>query len=362
MIVHISPTADKQRQHLVDSGIRRTYQPESMTKNQHKERCDEIKQLLHDKNAVIVAHYYTDPAIQDIALATGGCVADSLAMARFSYEHKATTLMVAGVRFMGETAKILAPNKRVLMPTLDANCSLDIGCPIDDFKEFCQSYPDRKVVVYANTSAAVKAMADWVVTSSNAVDIVDYLDASGEKILWAPDKYLGDYVARKTGADLLSWNGSCVVHEEFKASGLKNMLHLYPEAKVLAHPEAPHEVLALADGIGSTAQIIDFAKIMPAEEFIVATDKALLYGLRQSLPHKSFIHAPTAGEGASCKSCARCPWMAMNGLQNLAHSLRHGDNEITLDAELINSARLPLERMINFVAKHKIPEATAASL
>ena len=184
---------------------------------------EQIKQLLKDKNAVIVAHYYTDPLIQALAEETGGVVADSLEMARFGSRHDAETLIVVGVKFMGETAKILPPNKTVLMPTLEATCSLDVGCPADEFNSFCDQHPDRTVVVYANTSAEVKARADWVVTSSIAVDVIEHLDSLGEKILWAPDKYLGSYVQKQTGADVLMWDGSCIVHEEFKAKGIADL-------------------------------------------------------------------------------------------------------------------------------------------
>ena len=184
---------------------------------------DEIKALLKKKNAVLVAHYYCEDIIQKLAEEVGGIVADSLEMARFGANHTAETLVVAGVKFMGETAKILSPEKKVLMPTLEATCSLDIGCPIDEFSAFCDQYPDRKVVVYANTSAAVKARADWVVTSSIALDVIDHLASQGEKILWAPDKHLGGYIQKKTCADMILWDGSCIVHEEFKAKGILDL-------------------------------------------------------------------------------------------------------------------------------------------
>lgn len=307
-----------------------------------------VLSLLKKENAVLVAHYYTPSIIQDIALETGGCVSDSLEMARFSRDHKATTLVVAGVRFMGETAKILAPNKRVLMPSVEANCSLDISCSAKDFSEFCKSHSDHTVVVYANTSAAVKACADWVVTSSNACEIVGHLDARGQRILWAPDKFLGNYIHRVTEADMLLWDGSCVVHEEFKARGIRDLKILHPNAMVLAHPESPPSVLDEADHIGSTSQIINFARTLEAKEFIVATDEGLFHHLRRELPHKNFMISPTAGEGATCRSCARCPWMAMNDLQRLAESLRAGSNEILLPEGLLERARVPLDRMLAF--------------
>jgi len=309
-----------------------------------------IKVLLKQQDAVLIAHYYTDPLIQALAEETGGCVSDSLEMARFGHAHEASTLVVAGVKFMGETAKILAPDKRVLMPTLEATCSLDLGCPVDEFSAFCDQHPDRTVVVYANTSAAVKARADWVVTSSIAVQVVQHLDALGEKILWAPDKHLGDYVQRQTGADVLMWDGSCIVHEEFKARGLQDIKQVYPQAAVLVHPESPAAVIALADHVGSTSQIINAAKTLPNKQFIVATDQGIFYKLQQQVPDKEFIIAPTAGNGATCRSCANCPWMAMNGLKNLEQVLIHGNNEVEVNAELAERAMLPLTRMLSFVA------------
>lgn len=309
-----------------------------------------IKLLLKEQNAVMVAHYYTDPLIQALAEETGGCVSDSLEMARFGHNHEASTLVVAGVKFMGETAKILSPEKRVLMPTLEATCSLDIGCPAEDFSAFCDQHPDRTVVVYANTSAAVKARADWVVTSSIAVQVVQHLDELGEKILWAPDKHLGDYVQRQTGADVLMWDGSCIVHEEFKARGLQDIKHVYPDAAVLVHPESPAPVVALADHVGSTSQIINAAKTLPNKQFVVATDQGIFYKLQQQVPDKEFIIAPTGGNGASCRSCGNCPWMAMNGLKNLEQVLLQGNNEVEVDPALARRAMVPLTRMLEFQA------------
>ena len=272
----------------------------------------EIKAQLRAKDAVLIAHYYTDPMIQELAEETGGIVSDSLEMARFGNSHSAETLVVAGVKFMGETAKILTPHKRVLMPTLEATCSLDIGCPADQFSAFCDQHPDRTVVVYANTSAAVKARADWVVTSSIALEVVDYLDSQGEKILWAPDKYLGNYVQKETGADMLLWDGSCIVHEEFKAKGIVDLQNIYPEAAVLVHPESPDSVVRLADVVGSTSHLIDAAMKLPNQKMIVATDQGIFYKMQQAVPDKELLVAPTGGSGATCRSCASCPWMGMN--------------------------------------------------
>ena len=311
-----------------------------------------IKAQLRAKDAVLIAHYYTDPMIQELAEETGGIVSDSLEMARFGNSHSAETLVVAGVKFMGETAKILTPHKRVLMPTLEATCSLDIGCPEDQFSAFCDQHPDRTVVVYANTSAAVKARADWVVTSSIALEVVDYLDSQGEKILWAPDKYLGNYVQKETGADMLLWDGSCIVHEEFKAKGIVDLKNIYPEAAVLVHPESPDSVVRLADVVGSTSQLIDAAMKLPNQKMIVATDQGIFYKMQQAVPDKELLVAPTGGSGATCRSCASCPWMGMNGLDNLLSCIENGTNEIFVDSKIAQQAILSLDRMMNFKALH----------
>mgnify|MGYP003675433576 CR=1 FL=1 len=311
---------------------------------------ERIKQLLKEKDACLIAHYYVDPDIQALAEETGGRVADSLEMAKFGATHPAKTLIVAGVRFMGETAKILSPEKRVLMPTLKAECSLDVSCQEAEFKAFIAEHPDRKVVVYANTSAAIKACSDWVVTSSIALDVVDYLDSEGEKILWAPDKYLGRYIEKQTGADMVHWNGACIVHEEFKAKALFDLKSEYPDAAILVHPESPEDVVALADVAGSTSQLLNAAKEMPNKHFIVATDKGIFYKMQQTCPDKTFIEAPTSGNGATCKSCAHCPWMAMNGLKNLLAVLEgeSTENEIQVPEDIRQKALVPLNRMVNF--------------
>ncbi|MDG2272647.1 MAG: quinolinate synthase NadA [Halioglobus sp.] len=325
-----------------------------LTPDQEQSLKNQIKARLQEENAVIVAHYYTSPAIQALAEETGGCVSDSLEMARFGHDHSASTLVVAGVKFMGETAKILTPQKRVLMPTLEATCSLDLGCPIDEFAAFCDQHPQRKVVVYANTSAAVKARADWVVTSSIALDVVEHLTEQGEKIIWAPDQYLGDYVNRQTGADMLMWDGACIVHEEFKARGIADLKRVYPDAAVLVHPESPAAVVSLADRVGSTTQIIHAASELDNKRFIVATDQGIFYKLQQQAPDKEFIIAPTAGAGASCRSCAHCPWMAMNDLEAMAQVFARGDNEISVDPAVGERAMIPLRRMLDFASELQV--------
>ncbi len=313
---------------------------------------EKIKRLLKERDAVMVAHYYTDPEIQQLVEETGGCISDSLEMARFGARHPASTLLVAGVRFMGETAKILSPEKTILMPTLQAECSLDLGCPIEEFSAFCDAHPDRTVVVYANTSAAVKARADWVVTSSIAVELIEHLDSSGEKIIWAPDRHLGHYVQKQTGADVLCWQGACIVHDEFKTQSLIRMKGLYPDAAILVHPESPQAIVDLADAVGSTSQLITAAKTLPHPQLIVATDRGIFWKMQQAVPDKVLLEAPTAGEGATCRSCAHCPWMAMNGLKAIAEGLETGgvSHEIHVDARLREGAMIPLNRMLDFAA------------
>ncbi len=343
----MSSTIDFVRDHLAHEN-----DPPALSPAQKDDFIRRIKAQLKAQEAVLVAHYYTDHDVQALAEETGGCVSDSLEMARFGHDHPAKTLVVAGVKFMGETAKILSPEKRVLMPTLEATCSLDLGCPIDRFSEFCDRHPDRTVVVYANTSAAVKARADWVVTSSIAVELMEHLAERGEKIIWAPDKHLGDYVTKKSGADVLVWDGACIVHEEFKAKQLEDLKRVYPDAAVLVHPESPAAVVALADVVGSTSQLIRAAQNLPNRRFIVATDKGIFYKMMQLCPDKEFIEAPTAGTGATCRSCAHCPWMAMNGLEALCRVLEDSgyaaQNEIHVDPVVGAKAVVPLQRMLAF--------------
>lgn len=329
--------------------------PEVLSELQQRQYVDEIKQLLKAKNATLVAHYYTDPEIQALAEETGGCISDSLEMARFGRDCDSDTLIVAGVRFMGETAKILSPEKTVLMPTLEATCSLDLGCPEDAFTAFCDAHPDHTVVVYANTSAAVKARADWVVTSSIALEVVEHLDSMGEKIIWGPDRHLGSYIAKQTGAEMLMWQGECIVHDEFSSKALKDMKHLHPDAAILVHPESPASVVDMADAVGSTTQLIKASNELPNDTFIVATDRGIFYKMQQLQPNKTFLEAPTGGNGATCKSCAHCPWMAMNGLKAIHQSLTDvSGHEIFVDDALRLKALIPLNRMLDFSAQNKL--------
>ncbi|MBL3590224.1 MAG: quinolinate synthase NadA [gamma proteobacterium endosymbiont of Lamellibrachia anaximandri] len=313
-----------------------------------------IIKLLKQQNAVLVAHYYTNADLQALAEESGGCVADSLEMARFGAAQDAQTLVVCGVRFMGETAKILNPEKRVIMPDLGATCSLDEGCPADKFSDFCDQHPDHTVVVYANTSAEVKARSDWVVTSGIALPIVKYLAEKGEKILWAPDRHLGNYVQGVSGAEMLFWPGSCVVHEEFKSVALERIKRLHPDAAVLVHPESPQNIVDQADVIGSTTALIKAVSEMKNKEFIVATDGGIFYKMQQMAPDKVLIEAPTAGEGATCISCAHCPWMGMNALQNIAEVLESGANEIHIDPAIQERAVKPIQRMLDFARTYDI--------
>jgi len=329
--------------------------PGPLSEQERTRLFDRARHLLRQRNAVLVAHYYTDADLQRLADETGGYVSDSLDMARFGHDHPASTLVVAGVRFMGETAKILNPEKRVLMPTLKAECSLDLACPADAFNRFCDEHPERTVVVYANTSAEVKARADWVVTSSIATEVVAHLHAQGKKLIWAPDKYLGDYVQKVTGADMLLWQGSCVVHEQFKARALADLKAKHPQAAVLVHPESPADVIALADVVGSTTALIKAAQGLPNPEFIVATDNGIFYKMQQAAPGKRFLEAPNAGIGASCQSCAHCPWMAMNSLTSLIEALENGGHEVHVDPVIGQRAMVSVQRMLDFAAARKAP-------
>ena len=348
----VNPTIELQDHRLPPAAVPETV-IETLAPEEREALKDRIRELLREQDAVMVAHYYTDADLQLLADETGGHVSDSLDMARFGFEAPQQTLVVCGVRFMGETAKILNPEKKVIMPDLGAECSLDLGCPADEFTRFCDAHPDRTVVVYANTSAAVKARADWMVTSGSAVDVVRHLRDKGEKVIWAPDKYLGEYVREQTGADMLIWQGACVVHEEFKGVELELLRREHPGAKVLVHPESPESVIRQADVVASTTGIIQAAREMSASEFIVATDKGIFHKMQQAAPHKTFIEAPTAGRSATCKSCAHCPWMAMNTLSKLVHVLESGGNEILLDPEIGRRARACITRLLDFTRDQK---------
>ena len=330
---------------------------EILEPGEREELIARIKRRMKEQDAVLVAHYYTSGDLQRLAEETGGCVSDSLEMARFGHASSAKTLIVAGVRFMGETSSILNPEKRVLMPDPGAECSLDLSCPADEFSRFCDEHPDRTVVVYANTSAEVKARADWMVTSSIAVKVAEHLKARGEKLIWAPDRYLGDYVQKTTGADMLLWQGSCVVHERFKAEGIRALKAEHPDAAVLVHPESPAPVIALADVVGSTTQLIRAAAELPNRVLIVATDNGIFHKMREAAPGKLLLEAPTHGTGATCVSCAHCPWMAMNGLRGLDHVLETGANRIQVPEAVRGRAVRSINRMLEFVGQRGIAVA-----
>jgi len=320
---------------------------------QQNQLIQHIKTLLEEQNAVLVAHYYTDPILQRLADETDGCVADSLEMARFGKESSAQKIIVAGVKFMGETAKILSPEKKIVMPDLEATCSLDLGCSAEDFIPFCDEHPDRVVVVYSNTSAEVKARADWIVTSGIANQVIEHLAKQGKKILWAPDRHLGKYIQSVTQADMLLWQASCIVHDEFKADTLFALKQKHPEAKILVHPESAYTVVEMADVVGSTTQLINAVKSMDADTFIVATDNRIFYKMQQAAPDKTLIEAPTGGVGASCTMCAHCSWMAMNSLQGVLHVLENDINEIIVEEKVRVKAFESTQRLLDFAASLK---------
>jgi quinolinate synthase len=344
----LAETVPKKLQSRIDHIIDNVAPNPWLTDPQKQDYVTKIKLLLKQKNAVLIAHYYVDDDLQALAEETGGYVSDSLDMANFGAQHQASTLVICGVRFMGETAKILSPEKTVIMPTLNAECSLDLGCPIEEFSQFCDQYPDHVVVVYANTSVAVKARADWIVTSSNAIQIIENLMAQGKKIIWGPDRHLGQYINNKTGADMILWQGHCVVHDEFKLYELEALMKKHPDAEVLVHPESPESIIAKADFVGSTKQIIAAGKASKANTLIIATDHGLFYKMGLAVPNKRLIPAPTGGKSATCKSCAHCPWMAMNTLGNLYETLRDTKNMVEVDEDIRQKALIPLNRMLDF--------------
>lgn len=312
---------------------------------------EKAKRYIEDNNIFLIAHYYTSDTMQKLAESTGGFIGDSLEMAKQGKLSDKKTIIVAGVRFMGESAKILSADKTVLMPNLNAQCSLDLCCNVSDLKRIKQIYKDYTIVAYANTSAEVKAHSDWIVTSSLAVELSEYLSQRGDKILWLPDRHLGSYIQRQSGADVLCWPGRCIVHDAFEANSLKFVLQEHPNAKILVHPEAPYEVVKIADFVGSTSQILNYAKNTNAKELIIATERNIFYKISQACPDKTLIQAPVASVDNHCISCANCPWMELNTLSSLIDCIENPkDHEIFVDDAIRQKALIPLDRMLKFAS------------
>ena len=303
---------------------------------------EEIRRMCREKNAIVLAHYYTRGEIQEVA----DFVGDSLALARKAAETDAETMVMCGVHFMAETCKILSPDKTVLAPDLGAGCSLADSCPADELRKFKDAHPGYTVVSYVNTTAAVKALTDVVVTSGNAKKVVDALPA-GEKIIFGPDHNLGDYINSVTGRRMLLWNGGCHVHERFSADAIAALKGAHPGAEVLAHLECKPEVLALADVVGSTAVMLKHVGESDCTEFIVATESGILHEMRRACPGKTFIPVPPAAGGAVAGSgCNECEYMKMNTLEKLYNTLKHGWPEVTVDEAIAAEAIKPIKRML----------------
>lgn len=301
----------------------------------------EIRRLKEERDAAIMAHYYTDGEIQDLADVVG----DSLALAQKARTLPNAVIVLCGVHFMGETAKILCPDKTVLVPDMEAGCSLADSCPAEEFEAFVKAHPDHMVVSYVNTSAAVKALTDVVVTSSNARKIVDALPADA-KIIFGPDRNLGNYINSETGRKMLLWDGACHVHEQFSLEGIVELKKQHPEAKVLVHPECKRAVALLADKVGSTAALLQYAIESPANEFIVATESGILHKMRQLAPDKTFIPAPPETEGKIGCGCNNCNYMKLNTLEKLRDCLRDLSPAIEVDPEVAARALRPIDRML----------------
>ncbi len=298
-----------------------------------------ILQLKKDKNAVILAHYYQEPEIQEIA----DYVGDSLGLSQEAEKVDATIILFAGVHFMAETAKILNPNKKVILPDVNAGCSLAESCPPDLFKKYIEAHPNHVVITYVNCSAEIKALSDIVCTSSNALKIVESVPKN-TPIIFAPDKNLGRYIIQKTGRDMLLWDGSCVVHEAFSLDKLIALHKTHPDAKIIAHPESETHILETANYIGSTAGMIAFAKSDASHKYIVATEAGILYKMQQEVPYKTLIPAPSQ-EDNTC-ACSECGYMKMNTLQKVYDCLLNETPEVTVSEEIRKKALIPIERML----------------
>lgn len=307
-----------------------------------EELKEAITRLKKEKKAVILAHYYQQGPIQDIADHIG----DSLALARYAATlDDARIVVLCGVHFMGETAKLLCPDKKVLVPDADAGCSLADSCPADDFKKFIEEHPGHTVISYVNTSVGVKALTDILVTSGNALKIVNSL-LEDEKIIFGPDRNLGNYINSVTGRKMLLWDGACHVHEKFSVEKIIELKKQHPSAKVLVHPECKRPVVLLADKVGSTAALLEYAKNSDAGEFIVATESGILHQMRKDCPEKTFIPAPP--DDATTCGCNDCSFMKLNTLEKLYCCLRDETPEITVDPALAEAALRPIERMLEF--------------
>ena len=299
---------------------------------------EEIKKLKAEKNAVIMAHYYQSADIQDIA----DYIGDSLALAQWAAKTDADIIVMCGVHFMGETAKILSPDKKVLVPDMNAGCSLADSCPADEFAEFVSKYPDHTVISYVNTTAAVKAHTDVVVTSTNAKKIVDSFPMDA-KIIFGPDKNLGGYINAVTGRNMILWNGCCHVHSQFSIEKLKELKAQYPDAEVLAHPECKKELLDLADFIGSTAALLSYSGKSDKTQFIVATESGILHQMKKDYPNKQFIPVPP--ETGNC-ACNECNYMRMNTMEKLYNCLKNESPEIVVDSQVAEKAVRPIIKML----------------
>lgn len=304
-----------------------------------EELIEKIERLKKERNAVILAHYYTRAEIQDLA----DYIGDSLALAQIASKLEQPVMVMCGVNFMGETAKILCPDKTVLLPDMEAGCSLADSCPADKFEEFIKAHPDHTVISYVNTSAEVKALSDILVTSGNARKIVDSLPEN-EKIIFGPDRNLGNYINSVSGRNMVLWDGACHVHEQFSAEKLAELKKEYPAAKILAHPECKKPLLLMADVVGSTAALLKAATEAPdGSEFIVVTESGILHEMRKLCPGKTFIPAPPLDSTCGCNDCA---YMKLNTLEKLASCLENMAPEVKVDSEVAEKARKPIERML----------------
>lgn len=317
--------------------ISRENSPSVSTGLSQKELVEKIQHLKKEKNAVILGHYYQEDEIQDLA----DYVGDSLGLAQQGAKTSADMIVLAGVVFMAETAKILSPEKKVVFPDAKAGCSLSDNCPPDQFKAFIEANPGHTVVTYVNSSVEVKALSDILCTSSNAEKIINSIPKS-EKIIFAPDRHLGAYLSRKTGRKMLLWQGSCIVHETFDAKNITQLKIRFPNSLIIAHPECPESVLNLADHIGSTSALLKYTTTSPHNEFIVATESGIIHQMKKANPNKIFHPAPI---DEAC-SCAECPYMRLNTLEKLYLCMKNETPFVTIDPELQRKALIPLERML----------------